>query len=79
VDRLRAGLQELVDRTEQSLRESFTGRLEARDVEGMLEVGERICELLPDRPVADEFRRIKPQLMSRRRHDEAKPSLRVVR
>ncbi len=55
-------LNELADRTESSLREAFAVYRRQCDCVGMIAVGERICSVLPDRPVAEEFRRVEPHL-----------------
>lgn len=55
-------LEFLKEQTEQTLRKLFAECAHRRDIEGMLEIGERIGRLLPDRAVADEFRRLKPIL-----------------
>lgn len=55
-------LNELADRTESSLREAFAVYRRQCDCVGMITVGERICSLLPDRPVAEEFRRVESHL-----------------
>ncbi len=73
-------LRRLADRTEESLRKAFTDSLHRRDYAGMLMVGERICKLLPDRQVAEEFKRIRLQLMRGplRETEGSTPTLRVV-
>ena len=79
---LSAQLDELTDRTEASLRVAFAERYRERDFEGMLAVGARLCGLLPDRPVAEEFNRIKPFLLYQSAQLAAKAPphpLRVVR
>lgn len=65
VARLQVQMQALADRTERRLRAQFAQRVRQRDVEGVLRVGDQMCELLPDRPIAEEFRRLKPRLMDR--------------
>jgi hypothetical protein len=78
---LQMQLEELADRTEKLLREDFAARLTRRDFDGMLAVGERICRLLPDRPVTREFRRIEPHLRRRLAQDrriETAPSRSVL-
>lgn len=73
-------LGRLADRTEESLRKAFTDSLHRRDYAGMLMVGERICKLLPERQVAEEFKRIRLQLMrgSPRDTEGSPPTLRVI-
>lgn len=78
---MRQQLVELADRTERSLRETFRRHFHERNYTGMLAVGERICRLLPHRPVARDFKRIRPYLLHRREHagDTATtPTLRVI-
>lgn len=79
---MRRQLELLADRTEASLRDRFSRSLREQDYAGSLLVGEQICTLLPDRPVADEFKRLKPLLL--RRYEQHATSqdtarLRVVR
>jgi hypothetical protein len=79
---INAQLSELADRTERSLRAAFVERYRERDLDGMLVIGEQICELLPDRPVAEEFKRIRPLLVGRcpeAPESAAPPPLRVIR
>jgi len=75
-------LVQLADRTERSLREAFRRYFRERNYAGMLTIGEQICRLLPDRPVAEDFKRIKPYLLHRPEYasDSATtPTLRVIR
>ena len=58
-------IEELADRVERSLREAFSSRVREGDYAGGLAIGERICSLLPDRPVTAEFQRIRPYLLGR--------------
>jgi len=58
-------IEELSDRVERSLRETFSSRVRAGDYAGGLAIGERICSLLPDRPVTAEVQRIRPYLLAR--------------
>ena len=79
---LEVQLTRLADRREQALREAFSQCATRRDYAGMLEVGEQICRLLPDRPVAADFRRIRPHLEDRSVQETTSaesPTLRVVR
>lgn len=62
---LRGPFQDLVNSTERDLRNGFTHCRLAGDVVGMLRIGRTICALLPERPVAEEFRRIEPHLARR--------------
>lgn len=80
VARLRLQLAELADRTEKSLREAFARRVREADYAGLLAVGERICNLLPDRPIAEEFKRVKPHLLRRvaQKNEGPTPSRRMV-
>lgn len=77
---LKSQLDRLADRTEESLRKAFTDSVHRRDYAGVLMVGERICKLLPDRQIAEEFKRIRPQLMRRRpqKTEGSTPTLRIV-
>lgn len=58
-------MEELADRVERSLREAFSSRVRVGDYAGGLVIGERICSLLPDRPVTAEVHRIWPYLLER--------------
>ncbi len=53
----------LADSTERLLRKSFGQYARDRDYAGMIMVGETICKLLADRPVAADFLRLKPHLL----------------
>ncbi|MHC4695680.1 MAG: hypothetical protein ACYTFA_02935 [Planctomycetota bacterium] len=59
---LKSLLQDLTDRTEQSLRKAFSDCLARKDYAGALQIGEQICTLWPDHGVAADFRRVKPRL-----------------
>lgn len=59
---LQTKLQELADHTERKLRASFAASRDRGDVRGMIQVGQQICRLLPDRPIAEEFRSAEPHL-----------------
>ena len=74
VARLQVQMQALADRTEQRLRTQFAQRVRQRDVEGVLHVGNQMCELLPDRPIAEEFRRLKPLLLFNLGQTASRPS-----
>lgn len=78
---LKVQLDKLADRTEKSLREAFSDAVGRRDYAGMLTVGEQICTLLRDRPVAEEFERIRPDLIRRHQHttEDGSPTLRLAR
>jgi len=67
-------MQMLADRTEQRLRMQFAQRVHQGDVEGVLRIGNQMCELLPDRPIADEFRRLKPLLLCKLDRTASRPS-----
>lgn len=58
-------IEELADRVERTLREAFSSRVREGDYAGGLAIGERICSLLPDRPITAEFHRIRPYLLGR--------------
>ncbi len=77
---LKSQLDRLADRTEESLRKAFTDSVHRRDYAGLLMVGERICKLLPDRQVAEEFKHIRLQLMRLRlqKTEGSTPTLRIV-
>ena len=62
-------IDELADRVERSLREAFSSRVREGDYAGGLAIGERMCSLLPDRPVTAEFQRIRPYLLGRLRRE----------
>jgi hypothetical protein len=61
----RALLEELSERIERGLRTTFREHFLRRDYAAMLEVGEQICRLFPDREAAEQFRRIKVTLLQR--------------
>lgn len=73
-------LNELADRTERSLREAFAVYRRQCDCVGMITIGERICLLLPDRPVAEEFRRVESHLrrLAALGTESATPPLRIL-
>ena len=78
---MKAELERLADRVEASLRRSFAEHARRGNHLALLKVGEQIRALLPDRPVAADFERIKPALqkaLARKRPDPA-PALRIVR
>lgn len=58
----------LADRVERSLRKAFSAHVQNRDFAGALAVGNQIVELLPDRPVANDFESLKVKL---ERHAES--------
>ena len=58
-------LRKLADRTEQCLRARFSDCIREKDYRGALRAGEQMSALLPDRPLAREFARIKPHLLRR--------------
>lgn len=62
VSPFKAQLDDLSDETEQSLRKMFAAAARRGDCHGLLAIGDRICEVLPDRPIAADFVRIKPML-----------------
>ncbi len=51
------------DEIERRLRQEFSQRARRRDYAGLLDVGRRICKLLPDRPIAAEYERLEPALI----------------
>ncbi|MCH7595909.1 MAG: hypothetical protein IID35_05045 [Planctomycetes bacterium] len=62
---LRAQLEALADRAEGPLHDAFSRRVREHDYAGALAIGERIVCLLPDRRIAEEFKRIEPHLVRR--------------
>lgn len=62
---LRTQIDELENRIEHTLRDQFSRQVRSREFSAALETGGRLCELLPDRPVAAEFQRLRP-ILSRR-------------
>lgn len=64
-DPLRIQIEELADRVERSLRDAFTTHVRSQDFAAALALGERMTHLLPDRPVAAEFRKLEPALRRR--------------
>ncbi len=56
-------LYDALDETERRLRQEFSQRARRRDYAGLLDVGRRICKLLPDRPLAAEYERLEPALI----------------
>jgi hypothetical protein len=62
LESLKTKLQELADHTEHKLRESFAASRDRGDARGMIQVGQQICRLLPNRPIAEEFRSAEPHL-----------------
>lgn len=58
-------IEELSDRMERSLREAYSSRVREGDYAGAMAIGERICNLLPDRAVTAEVQRIRPYLLAR--------------
>jgi len=62
---LRPELRSVEDELEESLRVRFSRSIRAADFAAALAIGEQICAHLPDRPVADDFRRIRPHLLRR--------------
>jgi len=50
---------------ERGLRKQFAEAVHRRDYHAALKIGEAICELLPDRPIAAEFRRVRGHLARR--------------
>ena len=62
---LRQQLEAISTDVERRLRDRFSQLVRDRDFAGALATGEEICRLLPDRPVAEEFRRLAPHLVVR--------------
>ncbi|UCE60496.1 MAG: hypothetical protein JSU63_01860 [Phycisphaerales bacterium] len=67
VAKLRTQLRQLTCMTEASLRERFTTCVDQGDYTGALDVGERMCALLPEHRITVDFRRIRPHLQRRAR------------
>jgi hypothetical protein len=65
---LAAQIEALADRVERTLREAFAAHVRRCDFDAAIAMGERMCNLLPDRRVCGEFRRLLPHL---RRHADA--------
>lgn len=55
----------LADRVEGKLRDRFVRCVRERDYSAALAAGEEICRLLADRPVVEEFERLRPRLLQR--------------
>ncbi len=53
------------DDTERSLRQSFSEAARRRDYPGLLTIGERMCTVFPNSPIAENFKRIRPLLLRR--------------
>ncbi len=62
---LRRQCDEAADRMEKSLRSNFSERVRRRDFAGALAVGRQMTELLPHRPVVQEFESLRPLLLRR--------------
>lgn len=58
-------LATLATQVERGLRKQFAEAVHRRDYHAALKTGAEICELLPDRPIAAEFRRIRDHLARR--------------
>ena len=80
LEQLHRSMEKLADQKENEWRRRFSESLRRQDYAEMLEIGERICSLLPDRPVSQEFVRIKPYLLRRmgRLADSDVPTLKVA-
>lgn len=65
VSHFKEQLDTLAEETERSLRDMFSAHARRANYDGLLVVGECICEWLPDRPIAAEFARLKPVLVQR--------------
>lgn len=66
-------LSALADRKERELRASFSSCLARHDYAAALAVGDEILSLLPDRPVAADFERVRPLLLQRAEANAAAP------
>ncbi len=62
LERFHAQVEQLADNLESRLRLRFSQGMQDHDYDDMLETGEQICRLLPDRSIAREFKQIKPML-----------------
>jgi hypothetical protein len=74
VNRMRRDFAALEDRTEDALRRRFALSVAHRDLAGILGVGADICDLLPDRAIADEYRRLAPHLARAQAKTAARPA-----
>lgn len=72
VEPLRVQIADLTERVERTLRDEFAAHVRDRDYASAIAIGEGMCALLPDRPVVEEFARIRPMLerCAARRHDQ---------
>lgn len=72
VEPLRVQIADLTERVERTLRDGFAAHVRDRDYASAIAIGERMCALLPDRPVVEEFARLRPMLerCAARRHDQ---------
>jgi hypothetical protein len=72
VEPLRVQIADLTERVERTLRDGFAAHVRDRDYASAIAIGERMCSLLPDRPVVEEFARLRPMLerCAARRHDQ---------
>ncbi len=65
VAEMRRSLDDLGRRVESRLRSRFSRCVRDGDLEGALAAGEEILAQLPDRPIADDFTRIRPHILRR--------------
>lgn len=72
VEPLRVQIADLTERVERMLRDEFAARVRDRDYATAIAIGERMCSLLPDRPVVEEFARLRTMLerCAARCHDQ---------
>lgn len=80
VVRVSEQFEALARRKEKSFREQFAAAVRDGDYDGALAVGREILRLMPDRLIADEYRRLETHLLRRRAEVEArrKPPLRLA-
>lgn len=76
---LKRHLDELANRVEKALRVEFVAAAQQRDYPALLALGQRIVDLLPDRPIAAEFLRLKPHLENRLPSHGVHEALRAAR
>jgi len=80
VVRLGEQLESLARQKEEALRREFAAAVRDGDFDQALAVGREILRLMPDRLIADEYRRLEAHLLRRRAEAEArkKPALRLA-
>jgi len=66
LESLCAQMEQLADNIESKLRLRFSQGMQDHDFGDMLETGKQICELLPDRSIAQNFIKVKPLLLRKK-------------